>query len=198
MRLSKFRKILRLTFVAALLSAAEAVMIKAPLSDLVEGAEAIVLGRVQSLQCTWSLDQSLIVTIVTFKVQEVLKGPVSGPLIILQIPGGLIGDIGLKVSDTPSFRQDEKALIFLKMLKDPNSPKNSHLAAQNSRSAYEVFERAQGKFAIDEAGMAEVSGYELPYRDNKAEKPLPLTELKTKIKALLRRAPSSRGKSHEK
>jgi hypothetical protein len=195
---NKLRVILTLLLAGGLFSvSAYSIMIQVPLADLVAGADVIVIGQVTDLECTWNLDNSLIVTVVALRIQEVMKGRVLSRIILIQIPGGTMGDIGLKVSDVPCFQKDETALVFLKTILNPNSPKNSYLAIQNYLSSYEVFEQAQGKYAIDKNGLARKEGYDLIKKDDDTDRSLALTELKMKIKSMLRKASLSRGKSRE-
>jgi hypothetical protein len=176
---------------------AGALMIKAPLADLVAGAEAIVLGRVTDVRCSWSLDGNLIVTVVSIQIQQTLKGRTSAPTIIIQTPGGQIGDLRLDVSDAPRFRTEESVLVFLKSPRPGFSPANSILALRSAGRVYEILEKAQGKYSIDADGMAQKNGYHLLAPDTAGDASLPLSELKLRIRSLLRNPAPAQAKNHD-
>lgn len=88
----------------------------APLAGMAAKADAIVQGRVLGTLSEWTPDRSLIVTVVSVEVREVLKGR-PAPVLLVQIPGGVVGDIGLRVSDTPAFVPDEEVVLFLRAIR---------------------------------------------------------------------------------
>ena len=165
---------------------ASGLMIKAPLADLTAGAAAIVLGRVIEARSSWSLDNSLIVTLTTIEVRETLKGRSVSRLIAVQTPGGQVGDLRLAVSDEPGFAADETVLLFLKPLSSRLSGANSILALTSPEPVYTLLEKAQGKYSIDGNGLAVKTGYRLLAADGSDDTSLPLDELKKRIRALLR------------
>lgn len=181
-----------------LVNSNEATMIRLSLEDLSFGSEAIVVGEVEDIQCHWSMDQSSILTVVMLKTLENLKGNFPHDLIFIQYPGGEIGDLGLKVSDTPEFQPKEKVLVFLNSIKNTNDSKNSLAVALNFIPAFEVFGSAQGKYSIDQSGIASKEGYNLILSDSDSEKVLPLNELTKMINRILRKQSKKREKAREK
>ena len=171
---------------ASLVLTAAALMIKAPLTDLVDGAEAILVGRVIQVRSSWSLDNSLIVTLASIKVEETIKGRTSSRIIAVQTSGGQIGDLRLAVSDEPSFTMNETVLVFLKRLPARFSPANSVLALTSPEPVYEILEKAQGKYSVGAAGVAQKTGYRLLAADASNDTSLPVETLKARIRAMLR------------
>jgi hypothetical protein len=176
----------------------EAVMIKLSLEDLSFGSEAIILGEIEDIQCHWSMDQSAIMTIVMLKIHERLKGDLPYDHIFIQFPGGEIGDLGLRVSDTPEFQPKEKVLVFLSAIRNVKDPKNSLVVVLNFVPSYRVFGSAQGKYSVDQDGIASKRGYDLMIDDPDSDKILPLEELKSRIRNILQKQPKKREKTREK
>jgi len=174
-----------ISILATLSLPAGGVMIKVPLADLVQGAQTIVQGRVLEVRSAWSLDNSLIVTLVSLQIQEILKGQAAAPTILIQTPGGQVGDLRLVVSDAPGFNVNETVLVFLKAISTRFSPKISVLALQSEGPVYEVLEKAQGKYSIDAAGLAGKKGYDLLTAAGDNDAALPLSDLKARIKIFL-------------
>lgn len=174
--------------------ATSALMIKIPLKQLVNESEAIVIGRVKSVRCEWSLDRSLILSIVTVRVQEAMRGDLMPPEIILEIPGGTMGDISLKVSDMPGFHENEEILVFLQAIKNIADTSHSFSVAQNYFPSYEVYGKAQGKYAIDGGGLARKSGYETFTEEEDPESILSLESLKMQIQSILQETQSKKQK----
>jgi hypothetical protein len=165
---------------------AAALMIKAPLADLVAGAEMILVGRVTQVRSSWSLDNSLIVTLASIEVEESIKGRASSRRIAVQTRGGQVGDLGLAVSDEPSFTPGETVLVFLKRLPARFCPANSVLVLTSAEPVYEILEKAQGKYSVGADGLAQKTGYRLLAADDSNDVSLPVEVLKARIRALLR------------
>lgn len=170
-----------------------AVMIQLSLDDLTTRAEAIVLAEVQDLQCQWSMDKSIIVTVVILGIQEVLKGRITNHTVVLQVPGGIIGGLGLKVSDMPEFVPKERVLVFLQHLALSPEPKNAPLIMLGHFPAFRLFGAAQGKFSVDEEGLVRRTGYLLESGGTVSDRPLTLDDLKREIRKSLRQS-SMKGK----
>lgn len=188
----KFRIAAAVSGVIALGLSAAGLMVKAPLSDLAAGAEAIVLGRVIEARSSWSLDGSLIVTVTTIEVQETIKGRTGSARIAVQTPGGQVGDLRLTVSDEPEFETNEAVLLFLKPVKSRFSGANSVLALASLAPVYELLEKAQGKYSIGQDGLARKTGFRLLAADGSDDTSMPLGELKARLKTLLRRPAAAR------
>ncbi|MFH1862029.1 MAG: hypothetical protein ABH878_04375 [bacterium] len=79
--------------------------------ELITNAEGIVLGQVRDLRCAWNEDHSQIFTYVTVAVEEQLKGSSSSSEILVQIPGGTVGEITLTVTDTPTLERGMRVIL---------------------------------------------------------------------------------------
>lgn len=181
-----------------ILNSAQALMIKLSLHRLTIEADAIILGEVENIRCEWSLDKQIILSVVTLRIHEILKGDFYNPEIFIQYPGGTLGDISLRVSDMPTFQSNEKVLVFLKSITDIPDTKNSLIVTLNIFPAFEVYGNAQGKYFIDANGMAQKSGYDLIAKDDEQDRPLSLSELKASIRNILKQNLKEREKIHDK
>jgi hypothetical protein len=87
-----------------------------PLAERARGAERVVVGRVASVAPTWQVNEfgdRLIVSRVQVSVSETLKGQAASTLDV-EVEGGTIGDVTLRVSDQVSFTPGERAVFYVK------------------------------------------------------------------------------------
>jgi len=111
-----FRRLLLLTLattVAAAGVARSTTVIPPSLDALVAGANTIFVAEVMNVRADWKPTPRgrVIVTLVTFRVEEVWKGNV-GAVTQLEFPGGEIGDLGMKVHGMPVFRLGQRDVLF--------------------------------------------------------------------------------------
>jgi hypothetical protein len=99
--------------IAACAAPAGAVVVKKDLAQLGQEAHSIITGRVIAAESRWDTDDGLINTYVTVRVREHLKGKPTAPEVIIRVPGGEVGEMGLAVSDAPWFDPGEDVLVFL-------------------------------------------------------------------------------------
>ena len=180
------------------LNSPQALMVKLSLQRLTIGSDAIILGEVENIQCQWSLDGQIILSVVTLQIHEILKGNFSSSKIFIQNPGGTVGEISLNVTDMPSFIRKEKVLVFLKSITDMSDMKNSPLVTLNILPAFTVFGNAQGKYFIDAKAIAKRSGYYSIDQDEDPDRTLSLTELKARIRSILKHQSEERERIHDK
>jgi len=86
-----------------------------PLADRARGAGRVVVAQVIDVQSRFATNRfgdQLIVSTVVLDVVETLKGQAARTLNV-EIDGGTVGDLTLKVSDLPSFRPGDRAMFFL-------------------------------------------------------------------------------------
>lgn len=79
------------------------------------GAARIVVAVVTDMQARFDVNEhgdQLIVTQVMLSVDESLKGSGSS-VVAVDVEGGTIGDLTLRVSDMPTFQRGERAVFFL-------------------------------------------------------------------------------------
>ena len=161
-------------------------MIKLSIERLTMESDTIVYGEVKTIQSLWSLDGSIILTVVTLRVHGILKGNVINNQVLIQYPGGEVGDIGFKQEDMPYFHVDEKVIVFLKSIKDVMNIKHSPTIAQNIFQAFSVFGAAQGKYSINKNQIARKWGYSLLDKEVDKDNELTLSELKTRVEVIVK------------
>jgi hypothetical protein len=78
-------------------------------------AKAVVVGSVVEIAARFDTNRfgdQLIVTTAAVAVEEALKGSLAG-VVYVTYEGGTVGDLTLKVSDMPSPRRGDRAVLFL-------------------------------------------------------------------------------------
>jgi hypothetical protein len=89
--------------------------VSAPLADRARGAERVIVGRVSAVAPVWRVNDfgdRLIVSIVSVVVDETLKGQLQSTVDV-EVEGGTIGDVTLRVSDLASFVPGDRAVFYL-------------------------------------------------------------------------------------
>ena len=82
--------------------------------QLAQESEAIVRGKVLDTESAWNEEKNFIYTFVTLAVEESLKGEdLAGREIKIRVPGGEVGEVGLKSSDQVVFEVGEESVVFL-------------------------------------------------------------------------------------
>jgi hypothetical protein len=110
--------------------------VPAPLPDRARGAERVVVGRVASSQSVWRVNEQgdrLIVSVLRVVASETLKGA-SESAIDVEVEGGTIGDLTLKVSDLPALVPGDRAVFYLR---------------RNARGAMVPHGRGEGVLKLD-------------------------------------------------
>jgi hypothetical protein len=86
-----------------------------PLVDRARGAERVVVGRVTAVTPTWRVNDfgdRLIVSVMQVTVDETLKGPAQGTIDV-EVEGGTIGGLTLRVSDEEPMAAGERGVFYL-------------------------------------------------------------------------------------
>ncbi len=128
-----------------------ALMLRKSIEELTSQADSILIGKVEKIESRWNEEKTLIYTYVTISVSQYTKALSSANQfeeIIVKVRGGEVGDIGLRVSDTPEFRVGEEVFLFLK---------------REEVSTFLVAGLFQGKYTIED-GIARnrILGVEIP------------------------------------
>ncbi len=110
--------------------------------ELALSSEMVVVGKVQKIESRWNREQNLICTYVTVESQQLLKGENNIDVVVLEVPGGKVGNKGLKVFDMPTFFLNEEVLVFL--------------SAKNEINSFRVVGCYQGKYTIKESQIKEL------------------------------------------
>jgi len=107
------------------------------LDEIIESADVIVMGKVTDMRSEWGVrsftKSRIIYTYITISDVDYIKGQ-GGRELLIYIPGGSVGDVGLGVSDAPFFKLGEEVILFL------GAPERD-----GARSIPELF---QGKYTI--------------------------------------------------
>lgn len=85
------------------------------LADRTRGAERVVVGRVASVSPVWRTNDfgdRLIVSVVRVAIEETLKGQLAQSVDV-EVEGGTIGSLTLRVSDLDTFATGERAVFYL-------------------------------------------------------------------------------------
>ncbi len=118
-------------------------MIAYSTEELTNKSQSIIIGTVLNINSYWNEDKTLIFTNTLIQVKEFIKGGFHENPITVKHIGGTIGDLALKVSDTPNFQLNDEVMLFLN--DDPESANIKILMA-----------RTQGKYSILENELTQV------------------------------------------
>lgn len=80
-----------------------------------KGAERIVVGKVADVRASFGTNahgDQLIISQVDVEVLDVLKGS-PADAVTVEVEGGTVGDLTLRVSDMPELKPGERAVFFL-------------------------------------------------------------------------------------
>lgn len=105
---------------ALLLAAAPAratIMLEMDLPQIVGQSDAIFVGKAIRTRSQWGTDGKRIMTDTTFKVQQGILGVASGATVVVRRPGGVVGEIGMKIAGTPEFKKGDEVLVFTSTVK---------------------------------------------------------------------------------
>ena len=84
------------------------------LYEKVQYSPLIVRGVAERVRPSWEAEGRSVQTLVTFRVTQVIKGQADkGDLLIIQQPGGTIGDFEHRVPGVSQWRDQQEAIMFL-------------------------------------------------------------------------------------
>ncbi len=101
-----------LTGALLVIGPAQGAVIYLDVAELTAGAQQIVIGDVVGLTSFWNDDHTLIKTRVVVQVDQYLLGQGNGTE-VLEMSGGTVGDLTLRVSVLPTFEIGDHVLLFL-------------------------------------------------------------------------------------
>jgi len=119
-----------------------------PLGERARGAERVVVGRVSAVTPVWldnDFGDRLITSVVRVVVDETLKGA-SQQSVDVEVEGGTIGSLTLRVSDLDTFAPGDRAVFYLE---------------HNRRGALVPHLRGLGLQKLDQAGRVRGSSMTL-------------------------------------
>jgi hypothetical protein len=82
--------------------------------NLAEQATHILIGQIETIDSIWNEDQTLIYSYAKVYPEEYIKGVYKGQVVIKYI-GGEVGDVGLWLSNMPSFVVGERFKVYLQL-----------------------------------------------------------------------------------
>jgi hypothetical protein len=148
---------------------------KMELHELVSLSDAIVQGRIESVEARW--EDRLIYTYASVTIDDPLKGERRRALLIRQ-PGGRIGSLNVSVSGVPQFRTGDEVIVFLRNRQD---------------GTFEIVGLSQGKYDIvnnfavsNTSGLTLVDSKTGTISERAIEAKTPLESFKSKIRELAR------------
>jgi hypothetical protein len=111
--------------------------------DLVHSANLVVRGTVIRSECRWAdFDFGrIIVTDFTLRVTTLFKGTTDDSTVVVEVFGGIVGDVGLAVDNVPKFSIGDDAIVFLSPADDLHRRR--------------VVRGACGKYTVDGLRIAE-------------------------------------------
>lgn len=138
---------------------------------LADRADLVVRARVGEQWSDWAEDGRRIFTWTQLEVLEGWAGS-PGDAVVVRTLGGVVGDIGMRISGTPSFSTGAEVVVFLRERAD----------------VFEVVGMSQGKFdVVDGQAVPDVAGLAFAPTDPAAPPPpltpLPLAELRSRVRA---------------
>lgn len=80
--------------------------------ELARASTSVVHGRITSVRSFWTDDKHYIMTEVTIRVDDALRGSAPSET-ILTIPGGRVGSTLYEISDMPVFVEGEEVVVFV-------------------------------------------------------------------------------------
>jgi hypothetical protein len=104
------------------------------IGDYAEGADDVIQGTVTATETRWANEGTMIVTDVTIRIDEVVKGQLNKKSDLnIQLPTGRMGPVVRTSPDLPEFANGEEVLLFLDCRKD---------------GTYQVYAGANGKLLV--------------------------------------------------
>jgi hypothetical protein len=149
----------------ALLPGTAGTLPKLSLSKLLDASSAVVQGRVIRHWSAWDGDHQFIWTHYELRANEVLVGRNRQTFTISE-PGGVVGEIGLQVSNSVPFTDGEEVLVFLHGM-----PNGMIRVTGGSQGKFRVFTTFAGKKIRGEAHVfrgADIDGLKSAIRTAKS------------------------------
>ena len=119
-------------------SAGATTLVRMSLEQLAQASTDIVRGHVASQETRWNETNTQIVTFTTIAVQQRMKGRAPATVVVEQ-PGGTVGNIRSRVPGTVRFHPGEDYVLFLEPAR-PNSSR--HLVVGMMQGAYRIYRDA--------------------------------------------------------
>lgn len=116
-------------------------MVQQDVAALTRASAVVVRAKVLASQARWTADGARIVTDTEVEVLEAWKGEAPPRLVVMQ-PGGIVGEVGQKVSGTARLAIGEEVVLFL----EPRG--GSFTVSSMAQGAFHVERSSDGKTAF--------------------------------------------------
>ena len=156
------------------------VIVPADLGELARDAQAIVRGRVASVEARWTDDRRAIESIVTLDIESTLKGSF-GADVQFRVPGGQLGRFRSLVVGAPAFRVDDRVVVFL-VAWGPSVP---YVVGMSQGVFRVVAAQGGGWLVTPPALLPAVAGTVPIVRGDPNRRPLPLGDFEQRVRALV-------------
>lgn len=123
-------------------------VLRMDLKQLTLASEMIMEGEVTKVEAKFEKGNSTIATYVEIKPKAFIKG--SDERITIRVPGGQVGDKGLKVFGAPNFSAGQKVFLFLQ--KNPFD-KDNYSVSGFYQGRYMIFDSDGSKHAVADNGI---------------------------------------------
>ncbi len=110
-------------------------LVKISDKNLVLSSDAIITGKVLSIESRWNASKTNIYTDITIALNQTIKGDLGSNTIVIEQVGGKIGDKEVWLTGSPEFSVGEEVLLFLKA---------------NSSGVLHTAHMGMGKFSISQ------------------------------------------------
>ncbi|MBI1852862.1 MAG: hypothetical protein HYR85_21180 [Planctomycetes bacterium] len=157
--------------IGTLARTASATVVALSTAELTEASSLVIVGRVARTQAQWTPDHQRIVTLAAVLVDDVVKGQWGRRRVIVEREGGEVGDMGLLVTDTPSFAKGERVVLFLTPARE-----------ERGQTIHHVVGEIQGKYQVDERDVAKKKDIDAVGDVGQIDFELPFDELIAKIR----------------
>ncbi|HTH48312.1 MAG TPA: hypothetical protein VMB21_12435 [Candidatus Limnocylindria bacterium] len=151
------------------------ISVPTPLEDLARRADAVVHGRVASLEVTTNAAGGIF-TRVELEATEVWKGPATNHFSLI-FGGGVLGGRWTKVVGGPEFRLGEEVVVFTIL-----NPAGDAVTLDLAQGKFVVRETKDGRKMLSNGVLGDpgaTAGYRLP-----TQVPLPLEEVKRRVETI--------------
>ncbi len=158
------------------------------LPEITATADAIVVAKVVAMHSRLEAGGKAILTETQLQVQEAWKGKLAGDartITVLQ-PGGVVGDIEMRVHGLPVFRQGEEAVLFLNE-RIEKQPALGFVLTGLGQGKRRLFREASGRImaAPSDRSAAVLKSQTGQWVKAAAEASVPLDDLRQQVRLLL-------------
>lgn len=171
---------LALAVVSAVPTDASTFLNMSPREMLLE-SDAVVVGRVLSVDSFWNAEHTMIVTEVSLEIRETVVGAAPASVVKIRTYGGQVESYRIEAHGFPTFAVEDRVLVFLRH--DDNDPSSFSVVGYRL-GQYNLIENGEGRTI---AVPALEGGVRLLDRDGRtapAPKAIDLEELKAQLRSV--------------